>query len=195
MTYGFIVILIIAILLCFIIVKFAEYIEKDKEINVVKGYRNNNIYPLLKYAQKNDAFRSVYDLGATPEEIFDITLLINVLKADIPDKYKTIEQKKAYLIATNYNDLNDKHEYQGSGRTIFGRNYAAVPDEVLKEILNNDELITRFAAKYYNEDREEVGRYNCIWHLTYDKNPLAQQIIEKAQKIWDEHHEKKRGIK
>ena len=190
MGYGSLIVLSMISWLI-IIIKLADYTEKDKARNVLKGYRSDNIYPVMKYAEKNSVFYSLGLSDVTHDEIFDITLLLNVLKADIPAKYKTIEQKKAYLIATNYKDLNDKHGYQSSDRTNDGRNYATVPDEVLLEILNNDELLTRFAATYYSKKREDVGCDNCIWHLAYDKNSIAEKIIEKAQELWDVYNEKK----
>ena len=87
--------------------------------------------------------------------------------------------------------MDDRHGYYLCDWIKDRRNYASVPDEVLLEVLNNDELLTRFAAKYYSKKREDVGCDNCIWHFAYDKNAIAKQIIEKAQELWDKHNKKK----
>lgn len=192
---AFFITMIIAIpAVGFIFVKTCDIDEQCKARRIAKEYRNGNIYPILKYAEKYDKFHDYMLDDITPEESFDITMLMNIMKTDFPPKYKTLEQKKAYLIATNRRDLSDSHEYLTTWRSS-NKNYAAVSDEVLTEILNDGDLMEQFASKYFNKAREDVGRDNCIWHFAYDENEIAKQIIEKAQAMWDENNEtKKRWI-
>lgn len=189
------------------LIKWPEFSGMRKANNIVKEYKRGNMYPIVQFAKEvkdnNSVLRFTYVYEylneinckkATREDLFNVIMLSQVLLNNtwIPDMFKTLEQKMAYLIAKNYNDtFRDLHRFFSYNNDRNPPYYPTAPEGVLQEIWNNDSLVLEFASKYFDERYDEIGKSNCIILWANDGDPIATQIMERAQKLWKEHNKEK----